>query len=193
MHAPDMGRCIDQNLTNEVNNMNTITISKLTAKTELPVIVTYKDVEMIIEENHNFLGNYKIGKKDGYKHPVNSIAELKEWIKLQQGCIEEKREKEQASIDRLKAIREKNAANKNEQINREIVELAKSKGWNIHQVFISHDKGTAIVMVERENMPLNFAFSTHAYDIKNGSGFYWGHYDMSYSSAIRNFNQRIKV
>lgn len=87
--------------------METIKISQLNAKTELPVIVTYKEVTMVIDHNNTFLGRYKIGRIDGYKHRVDSIADLKNWIRLNQACIEEKRAEQEKRAARLAEMRAK--------------------------------------------------------------------------------------
>lgn len=173
--------------------MKTITISKLTAKTELPVIVKYKDAELLIEKSDLFLTEYKIGKVGVCVHNVNTVSELKELIKLEQLRIEEKREREKARMEQLQAMREKSSISRNKKIHQNIIDLAKSKGWTVCQINIMHNCSSAVVMIERENRALEHAFSTHFYDIEGGAGFYFGHYDMNYSQAVRSFNDRSKV
>ena len=52
------------------------------------------------------------------------------------------------------------------------------------------DAETYIVLVDRANMDDNRAYSTHAYNIANDC-LYYGHYDMSYATAVNDMNERL--
>lgn len=69
-------------------DLERVTVNQLKASTPRPVVVTYKGHEFTLIDSDSWV-EYRVIDSDGCGHDVNSIAEVKDWIRMHVAAWEE--------------------------------------------------------------------------------------------------------